>query len=44
MAGGIKLNVAVQPRSDVIVTLPSVQSASPDQPAKREPAMGLQPV
>ena len=37
---GIKLNVAVQLRSADIVTLPSLQSVSPVQPAKREPDAG----
>ena len=41
VAGGIKLKVAVQLRSAVIVTLPSEQSASPAQPLKREPAAGV---
>jgi len=41
VAGGIKLKVAVQLRSAVIVTLPSEQSASPAQPLKREPCAGV---
>jgi hypothetical protein len=38
---GIRLNVAVQLRSAVMVTLPSLQSASPVQPAKRESDAGV---
>ena len=41
IAGGIELNVAMQLRSAVIVTLPSEQSASPVQPLKREPVAGV---
>src|SRR6185436_1939591 len=39
--GGINENVAVQLRAADIVTLPSVQSASPVQPLKSEPAAGV---
>jgi hypothetical protein len=35
--GGIEVKVAVQLRAADIVTLPSIQSASPDQPANMEP-------
>ncbi len=35
------LNVAVQLRAALMVTEPSLQSASPDQPAKVEPPLGV---
>ena len=38
--GGMRSNVAVQLRAALIVTLPSVQSASPLHPAKVEPDAG----
>ena len=34
-------NVAVQPRAALTVTTPSEQSASPDQPANRDPAAAI---
>jgi hypothetical protein len=39
--GPARLNVAVQLRAAVMVTLPSVQSASPVQPPKVEPLAGV---
>jgi hypothetical protein len=39
--GGIKVNVAVQARATDIVTLPSLQSASPLQPENTEPGAGV---
>jgi hypothetical protein len=41
LLGGINVKVAVQLRAADIVTLPSVQSASPVQPTSVEPVAGV---